>query len=358
MRVAIVGATGQLGHALCQAFSDWEVTPLGSSACDIADYESVMGTMYACGPDLIVNAAAMTAVDACETEIDRAFAVNALGPRNLALAANALDADLVHVSSDYVFEGTAGRPYDEWDEPWPLSVYGRSKLGGEREIQHLRPQSYVVRTAVLFSTQAPNFALSILRAADSPGRLQVVSDQIGSPTYAPHLARAIRKLAVSGRYGLYHLAGSGACSRADLAREILAVGGHEPDRIENVATDAMLASYPAPRPANSSLECRAWHLAGGEPLPTWQEGVRDLISDLGHNRGAPPSPAPPPPDAEQSDRGGDPTPEAEGPVQLTADLDVTDDVPGGREATGENEGADSSSREVAPAASTGQDRDS
>ncbi|MCC7076077.1 MAG: dTDP-4-dehydrorhamnose reductase [Acidimicrobiia bacterium] len=315
MRVAIVGATGQLGHSLCSAFADWDVTPLGSADCDVADYETVMSTMYACGPDLIVNAGAMTAVDACESEIDRAFAVNAIGPRNLALAANALGADLVHVSSDYVFEGTAGRPYDEWDEPWPLGVYGRSKLGGEREVQTIRPASYVVRTAVLISTQAPNFALSILRAADGDSKLQVVSDQVGSPTYAPHAAAAIRRLAVSGRYGLYHVAGTGSCSRADLARELLGAAGHDASRVEDVTTELMVAAYPAPRPANSALDCRAWRLHGWEPLPTWQEGVRDLLADLARQQ--PVTPEQPLPNAD--------TARAEPPrVRVSEDLDVTD----------------------------------
>lgn len=290
MRVAICGAAGQLGTALVEAFSDCDVTALTRQDCDISDYETVMATMFACGPDLIINAAAMTAVDACETDADRAFAVNALGPRYLALAANALDADLVHVSTDYVFEGTAGRPYDEWDEPWPLSTYGRSKLGGEREVICHLPQCYIVRTGVVFSQQPPNFALSILRASEGDGHLQVVADQVGSPTYAPHLARAIRTLAVSGRYGLYHAAGMGSCSRADMARELLSGSGRDPARVDDVTTEVMLASYPACRPANSALEGKAWRLAGFSPLPSWQDGVKALLADLGLNHGAEVSP--------------------------------------------------------------------
>ena len=280
MRVAIFGATGQVGSSLVGEFAGDEVLALSSSDCDIADYEAVMNTMFGFGPDVILNPAAMTAVDQCETDPDRAFATNALGPRNLALAASALDARLVHVSTDYVFDGQLGRAYDEWDEPAPLSVYGRSKRGGELEILRLRPAGTIVRTGVVFSRQAPNFALAILGAAEREGELQVVGDQIGSPTYAPQLAAALAAVARRAMPGVFHVAGTGACSRADLARELLAASGDDPERVCEVATETMHDKYPAPRPLYAALDGRAWRLAGFDPLPGWRDGVAALINDL------------------------------------------------------------------------------
>ncbi len=281
MRIAIFGATGQLGSSLVSDFATDDVTALRSSDCDIVDYEAVMNTMLAVGPELIVNAAAAVSVDALEQDPDKAFGVNAIGPRNLADAARSLGADLIHVSTDYVFDGSDSRPYDEWDRPNPLSVYARSKYAGEVEVFRRAPGSSVVRTAVVFSQKAPNFALAILNAARSKdGSLQVVGDQIGCPTYAPHLSKAIVELARSRRHGLYHVTGTGACSRADFARALLIASGDDPERIIDVSTSAMIQAYPAPRPADAALIGRAWTLAGFSPLPTWQEAVQELVGIL------------------------------------------------------------------------------
>lgn len=283
MRVAVFGAAGQLGRELVHAFSgSHAVSALTRSDCDVSDYEAVMAACLATGPELILNASAMTAVDACEKDVDTAFAINAMGPRNLALAANHLGAMVVHVSTDYVFDGDADRPYDEWDSPNPISVYGRSKLGGEREVLDIADRCYVVRTGVVFSTKAPNFALAILdRGGAGDEALAVVADQVGSPTYAPHLAAGIKALVLTGRFGLYHAAGAGACSRADMARVLLGAAGHDPARVQDVTSDVMAEAYPAPRPKMAALECRAWRIAGLEPLPPWQDGVAALVAELG-----------------------------------------------------------------------------
>lgn len=296
MRVAVFGAAGQLGRELVRAFSrSHTVAAFSRGDCDVSDHESVMAACLATGPELILNASAMTTVDACEKDVDTAFAINAMGPRNLALAANHLDATLVHVSTDYVFDGSADHAYDEWDAPNPISVYGRSKLGGERDVLDLAEHAYVVRTGVVFSTKAPNFALAILDrggAGDEP--LAVVADQIGSPTYAPHLAAAIKALVLTGRFGLYHAAGAGACSRAEMARVLLEAAGHDPSRVQDVTSDVMAEAYPAPRPKMAALECRAWRLAGLAPLPTWQDGVAALVAELGLSSLPPAAPAPSP----------------------------------------------------------------
>lgn len=367
MRVAIFGAAGQLGRELAHAFAgSHEVAAYTRADCDVADFESVMAACLASGPELILNASAMTAVDACEKDVDTAFAINAMGPRNLALAANHLGATLVHVSTDYVFDGTLDRPYDEWDRPNPISVYGRSKLGGERDVLDLAERCYVIRTGVVFSTKAPNFALAILDrggAGDEP--LAVVADQVGSPTYAPHLAAGIRSLVMTGRYGLYHAAGAGSCSRAEMARVLLAAAGHDPSRVQDVTSEVMAEAYPAPRPKMAALECRAWRLAGVAPLPSWQDGVTALVAELGLSSlpptapapapaPAPPAPAPitdyapqpPPPDA-AAQQALTPLPldeaEAPAPPKPASSVHIIDAAPGDRGAAGPGagEGGDS-----------------
>lgn len=327
MRVAVFGAAGQLGRELVRAFSgSHAVSAFTRGDCDVADFEAVMAACLATGPELILNASAMTTVDACEKDVDTAFAINAMGPRNLALAANHLGATLVHISTDYVFDGTADRPYDEWDRPNPISVYGRSKLGGERDVLDLADRSYVVRTGVVFSTKAPNFALAILdRGGSGDEALAVVADQIGSPTYAPHLAAGIKALVLTGRYGLYHAAGAGACSRSDMARVLLEAAGHDPARVQDVTSDVMAEAYPAPRPKMAALECRAWRLAGLEPLPPWQDGVAALVAELGLSS-LPPNvaPAPEPAAAAPEPDPVSPPPPASAPASTAAPAGTDD----------------------------------
>jgi len=281
VKVMVFGGTGQLGQSLVSVFSDdHETCALSSTECDITDYEAVMSAVYALGPDLLVNAAAMTDVDACEDAVERAFAVNAIGPRNLVLAARRLGIDLVHVSTDYVFDGESAGPYDEWDAPRPLSVYGRSKLGGEQEVLRYE-RAYLVRTAVLYGTCGDNFARTVLRrAVATEENFQVVQDQVGSPTFVPHLAFALRQLSVSGKYGLYHLAGTGSCSRADFARAVIAASGHDPARVMAVTTNQLSLQPRALRPKQAALTCRAWRLAGFSPLPPWQQGVQEFVDEV------------------------------------------------------------------------------
>ena len=331
----ILGAGGQLGTELTRVFSDCETTALRHEDCDVSDYESVMSAAYACGPELVLNASAMNRVDDCETERDTAFAVNAVGPRNLALAARRLGATLVHVSTDYVFDG-AGAPYDEWAAPDPISEYGRSKLAGEVEASRSLPECYVVRTAVVFGASGRNFArtmLDLARGSEAP--VDVVDDVVGSPTHAGYLAEAIRRLAVSGRFGLYHVAGGGACSRADLARAVFVGAGQDPSRVRGVPSTSRAEA--ARRPLNSALEGRAWRLAGFAPVPPWEEHVDRLLRELGVSvaparvpapgfaaapvpdaQTAPPPPAVPaaPPPAEMA---GAATPDQSGPSIVLSD---------------------------------------
>jgi dTDP-4-dehydrorhamnose reductase len=230
------------------------------------------------GPEVIVHAAAMTAVDACELHPDRAFAANALGTRNVAEAARRCGAHLVFVSTDYVFDGTSPRPYVEWDEPRPLSVYGRSKLAGERECP---TGATVVRTSWLCGRHGPNLVKTVLRLAEGDGPLRFVDDQRGSPTFTADLAAAVVTLALDRRPGIFHVTNQGQTTWYGLARAVLGAAGHDPDRVRPCATADLDPPRPAPRPANSVLDNAALRLAGLPLLPEWADGLDRLLASLG-----------------------------------------------------------------------------
>lgn len=279
MRILVTGAGGQLGHDLvrtCTEAGD-EVIACDSRRLDLSDRDSVAQAITGTAPDVVVNAGAWTAVDDCESDPDRAWRVNALGPRWVADAARRVGAHVVQVSTDYVFDGAKAEPYVEWDDPNPQSAYGRSKLGGEREVD---PSHAVVRTAWVCGAHGRNMVKTVLGLADRP-ELAFVDDQRGCPTFTADLAAAIRRLAVARLPGTFHVTNQGATTWYGFVRDVLELAGHDPDKVRPIATADLDPPRPAPRPANSVLDNAALRLSGLELLPHYRESLERLLVELG-----------------------------------------------------------------------------
>jgi dTDP-4-dehydrorhamnose reductase len=288
MKIAIIGADGQLGTDLCKTLSNSEVIPLTQTDIEITSLDSVRKALSHRKPEAIVNTAAFVRVDDCETEPDKAFQVNALGARNVAVVAQELGAKLVHTSTDYVFGGEPEpkrSPYNEFDVPIPLNIYGKSKLAGENLVQHLCNSHFIVRTSSLFGIagamgKGGNFIETIIRLAKERDELKVVNDQVFSPTYTPDLAGKIAQLIATEYYGIFHITNSGACSWYEFAREILKLA-----RLKTPITPITSAEYPqkARRPNNSALDNYQLRLLGMSDMRSWQEALKDYMKLKGHS---------------------------------------------------------------------------
>lgn len=282
MRVLITGANGQLGHDLVGAFGDDDVVPLARTELDITDEAAVMAAVRDHEPDLVVHAAAFTAVDRCETEPERAWQVNAAGSWWVARACAQADAAMVYVSTDYVFNGRLGRPYTEFDQTDPQGVYGRTKEAGEQLVRQTLARHYIVRTSWVQGAHGGNFVKTMLRLAAERDALSVVDDQVGSPTFTFDLAPAIRALAVSGRHGTYHLTNSGHCTWFEFAHAAFTQAGIAlGPELELSPTDTATFGAPAPRPAYSVLDNLQARMTGLEPLPHWRDSLSQLLAALG-----------------------------------------------------------------------------
>lgn len=279
MRIFLTGAKGQLGTDLVERFiaSGHELTPVDIDEVDLTVRADVIAAVAAARPDAVVHPAAFTAVDRCETEHDTAFAVNVLGTRHVAEAARQVGAPVTYVSTDYVFDGTKSEPYVEWDTPNPRSVYGRSKLAGEHELD---PGSTIVRTSWVCGFHGANMVKTILRLAAEPGRLTFVDDQRGHPTFTADLAVMIDQLVTDGRPGLFHVTNQGAVSWYGFARAVLEAAGDDPDRVDPCATVDLVPARPAPRPANSVLDNAALRLSGISPTRDFHEPLAELVARL------------------------------------------------------------------------------
>jgi dTDP-4-dehydrorhamnose reductase len=303
MKLLVIGAQGQLARSLVEAATSqhFDVVPLGRPQFDLLQPESIDGALKLLEPQIVINTAAYTAVDKAEEEPDLTCAINSDGARRVAEACATTKTPLIHISTDYVFDGSKRKPKRESDPTAPINVYGRSKLDGERAVAAICPQHLLLRTAWIYSPFGHNFAKTVLRLAESRSEFNVVDDQIGNPTYAPHLAAGILQIARqilkggshSLPWGTYHLAGSGEASWHRLACEVLdrsaSLGGRTA-RVRAITT----SQYPtrAKRPADSRLNCSKCTDTFGVTLPEWRSGVADCVARLlaesgaiGYNKG-------------------------------------------------------------------------
>lgn len=282
MRVLITGAGGQLGIDLvrcCELAGD-EVTATRHAALDISDRDAVHAAVSTLRPDVVVNCAAWTAVDACEGDPDRALSANAMAVRWLAESCDRAGARLVQISTDYVFDGSLDRPYHEWDGPAPQSVYGTTKLLGEREALVLGPASTVVRTSWVCGQNGSNMIMTIMRLANEGSELAFVADQIGHPTFTADLAPMVRRLAVDRRSGIHHVTNQTPTSWYGFACDVVAAMGKNPDMVRPITTAELQPPRPAPRPANSVLDNAVLRMAGIPLLRDYREPLVETVRAL------------------------------------------------------------------------------
>ncbi len=277
MKILITGAKGMLGKDLKRALQEkHQLILTDEDTMDITDFNQCMAVMSQNKPDLIINCAAYTQVDKCEEEIELAYRVNALGPRNLAIIGNEINVPLLHISSDYVFDGIKESGYVEDDVKNPLSVYGKSKSLGEDYIASLTNKFYIIRTSWLFGANGNNFIKTMLKLGKTVESLTVVNDQFGSPTYTVDLAGAIAGLINKPAYGVYHITNSGNTNWYEYAKEVFELVDYKIS-LKPVTTEEF--PRPAPRPYYSVLENRVWQLEGFSLLRSYKEAVEEYIKE-------------------------------------------------------------------------------
>ena len=291
LKVLVIGAEGQLAHALVETAksTDIAVVAVGRPELDLLKPTPLARAVEDVAPNVVVNVAAYTGVDKAETEPELAYAINAEGAGRVAEACAGKATPLIHISTDYVFDGELARSYREDDQPAPLGVYAQSKLDGERHVADVCQRHVILRTAWVYSPFGNNFLKTMLRLADNQSEIGVVDDQIGNPTYAPHLAEGILAVArqiISGpendrRWGVYHMAGAGEATWCRLAREIFAQSKSLGGPVAHVRP-IRRAEYPmlAKRPANSRLDCSNCASVFGVRLPEWPIGVAECVRRL------------------------------------------------------------------------------
>jgi dTDP-4-dehydrorhamnose reductase len=284
MRVLVTGAGGQLGHDLLLAAERRGDDAVGVTHADVdvTDRHALLAVVDAVAPDVVVNAAAWTAVDACEGDADRAFAVNGAAVGGVVEACRRRRAHLVQVSTDYVFDGTLDRPYREDDATNPQSVYGASKLAGEREAAELGEAALVARTAWVAGEHGNNMVKTILRLAGEHDELSFVADQRGCPTFTADLAPLLLQLAAERRTGTFHVTNQRPVSWYEFAREVVAAAGRDPSMVRPITTAELDPPRPAPRPANSVLDNAALRAAGVPLLRDFREPLAELVGRLTH----------------------------------------------------------------------------
>lgn len=292
MTVLITGAAGQLGNelisiiksgkaeigAIPDTFKGAAVVAADIDNFDITDIASSRAFIKKCAPDVIINCAAMTNVDGCETAQDVAFKVNAAGVRNLAICAKEAGAKFVHISTDYVFAGDGDKPYREWDIIAPQSVYGASKALGEKYAMAFCDKTFIVRTSWLYGYIGKNFVKTVRRVLKEKGEITVVNDQLGNPTNANDLAYHLLKIAATEEYGIYHCTGEGICSWYDFAVKIAEFSGYSKSCVKPCTSDEYKS--PTKRPAYSALYNMALTCSVGNEMRDWETALKEYISKI------------------------------------------------------------------------------
>ena len=278
MKVLIIGSEGMLGHDLVDSLSaENEVSTTTIDTLDITDITKTIETVKEINPDVVVNAAAFTNVNECESKFNLAYKVNVIGARNVAVACSEADSALVYISTDYVFDGNKGSSYYEYDQTNPLSAYGKTKHLGEVYTCDILNKFYIVRTAWLYGYHGPNFVTTMLNLAKTNDTISVVKDQVGSPTYTVDLANAIEQLIKKPAYGIYHITNGGHCSWYEYAREIFDIAGIDIE-VKPVTTEEF--PTPAVRPEYSVLENYNWKMEGFSEIRNYKEALREYIDLL------------------------------------------------------------------------------
>lgn len=275
MKILITGSNGMLGHDLIEVLKDnHELILTTSKTLDITDKNHVIEFIGENKPDIVINSAAYTNVDGCEENQETAYSINGDGVRNLAEGCSKIDCPLVHVSTDYVFNGENTKPWVEDDEIGPISVYGKSKLKGEEAILETLDKFFIIRTAWLYGINGGNFPKTMLELAKNHSEITVVYDEVGTPTYTLDLAKAISELIGTDYYGIYHITNSGSCSWCEFARYIFEIADKD---VKVIPVTASEFARPAPRPHYSVLENKKWIENGFEPLRSYKDAIKEYI---------------------------------------------------------------------------------
>ena len=274
-RILVTGCNGQLGRAINEEYKNDNVTLINTDVAelDITKVDEVLSFVEKERPDVIINCAAHTNVNACETQFDLAFLINAIGPRNLSIAASKIGAKMIHVSTDYVFDGSAIEPYTEFSPVAPLGAYGKTKLAGENFVKQISAKYFIIRTAWLYG-DGKNFVKTMLTLGEERGEVGVVADQIGSPTSAKELAKMIHVLEPTENYGVFHGTCEGYCSWADFAEKIFEYAGMDV-KVNRLTTD----QYPTPakRPAYSVLDNYMLRMTTDFTFAHWEDALKEYM---------------------------------------------------------------------------------
>lgn len=284
-KLLVTGANGQLGREISNMYEKRdgiEVVRTDVGELDITDVDATVKMVKEVKPYAIINCAAYTAVDKCETDVELAYKINAIGPRNLSIASSETGAKLVHVSTDYVFKGDGTKPYIEFDTPNPNSMYGTTKLAGEKFVQEFSDKHFIIRTAWLYG-DGKNFVKTMLRLAQNGPEVNVVGDQIGSPTSTKVLADIIETLMWTDNYGLFHGTCEGICSWADFTEEIFKLAGKD-TKVNHITSEEYANMFPASakRPAYSVLDNYMLKLTTDHVAADWHDAIAEYIKEGWH----------------------------------------------------------------------------